>query len=180
MTDIQVDLGHGRNAGGQHQRRCNSRNLPCCRTCSVLTTSAVFTTKSTFSRSGEATPQAPGSRSLLKCPVAPRNSGLRWVEGESHEYVRPALAGSGTGNVAGQPKGTSPSGLLRFFAFPALLVHYPATAGRVCALLAPWKDEKSAATRHGWVFQQAPMRQRKPNSERPAGSPIVKEASPAL
>src|SRR4029077_16342655 len=93
MTDIQVDLGHGRNAGGQHQRRCNSRNLPCCRTCSVLTTSAVFTTKSTFSRRGEATPQARRSRSLLKCPAAPRNSGLRWVEGGSHEYVRPAVAG---------------------------------------------------------------------------------------
>ncbi|HYW98838.1 MAG TPA: hypothetical protein VE822_06975, partial [Candidatus Elarobacter sp.] len=48
------------------------------------------------------------------------------------------------------------SGLRRFLAFPALLVDYPATAGRVCAFLAPWKDEKSEATRHGWVFQQAP------------------------
>jgi hypothetical protein len=37
--------------------------------------------------------------------------------------------------------------LLRFFAFPALLVDYKPL--RVCALLAPWKDEKSTATRNG-------------------------------
>jgi hypothetical protein len=180
MADIQVDLGHGRNAGGQHQRRCNSRNLLCCRTCSVLTTSAVFTTKSTFSQSGEATSQARKSRSLLKCPAAPPNSGLRWVEGASHEYVPSRGGGMRSEQRNRTAQAALPPGLRRFFAFPALLVHYLATAGRVCALLAPWKDEKAAATRHGLVFQQAPTQQRKPNSERPAGSPIVKEASPAL
>src|SRR4029453_7943097 len=51
-----------------------------------------------------------------------------------------------------------PPGWRRFFTFPALLVDYPATAGRLCAPLAPWKDEKSATTRHGWVFQQVPER----------------------
>jgi len=61
MADIRVDLGHGRNVGGQHQKRCNSRNPPCCRTYSVLIKSAVFSTRSTFSRGGEVTPQAPGS-----------------------------------------------------------------------------------------------------------------------
>ena len=59
MTDILVDLGHGRNAGPA-QKRCNSRVPPCCGTCSVLTKNAEFTTKSTFSRDGGATPQAPG------------------------------------------------------------------------------------------------------------------------
>ncbi len=39
--------------------------------------------------------------------------------------------------------------LRRFFTLQALLVDY--RPPRVCALLAPWKDEKSAATRHGWV-----------------------------
>src|SRR6266478_4747552 len=54
------------------------------------------------------------------------------------------------------PKLSRPPGWRRFFTFPALLVDY--RPPRVCALLAPWKDEKSAATRHGWVIQQAPKR----------------------
>jgi hypothetical protein len=64
---------------GQHPDRCNSLTLPCYRTCSVLTRSAVFITRSTFSRGGGATSQAPESRSLLKYPAAPRESGLGWM-----------------------------------------------------------------------------------------------------
>jgi hypothetical protein len=35
---------------GQHPDRCNSRTLPCCRICSVLTRSAGFITRSIFNR----------------------------------------------------------------------------------------------------------------------------------
>jgi len=66
-------------------------------------------------------------------------------QGASDEYVRSDLRGAS--NAARQPKALSPSGLRRFFAFPALLVDYRPLP--VCALLAPWKVEKSAATRHG-------------------------------
>jgi hypothetical protein len=49
----------------------------------------------------------------------------------------------------------------------------------VCALLAPWKDEKSPATRHGWIFQQAPKRRSgyKRQSGRPEEQPLCFPAS---
>ena len=55
---------------GQHPNRCNSHNLPCCRTCGALTRSAACIIRSTFSRGGVATLQAPGSRRQSKWNVA--------------------------------------------------------------------------------------------------------------
>src|SRR5439155_26389574 len=46
------------------------------------------------------------------------------------------------------PKLSRHLGCAAFSPFPALLVDYPATAGRVCPLLAPRRNKKSAATRH--------------------------------
>ena len=43
------------------------------------------------------------------------------------------------------PKLSRPPGLRRFFTFPALLVDYRPL--RVCALLAPWEDEKNRQQR---------------------------------
>jgi hypothetical protein len=42
--------------------------------------------------------------------------------------------------------------LRRFFAFPALLIDYRPL--RACAFLAPWKDEKSEATRAVGYFNR--------------------------
>src|SRR5205814_2714985 len=52
------------------------------------------------------------------------------------------------------PRRSRPPGCAALFASPALLVGYRPL--RVSFLLAPWRDEKSAATRQGRVFQQAP------------------------
>ena len=93
----------------------------------------------------------------MKYPATSRDSGLGWMARRERRACPQRPVRSEQRSQTAQA--LSPSGLRRFFTFPALLVDYPATAGRVCALLAPWKDEKSAATRHGWVFQQAPKRQ---------------------
>jgi len=151
MADIQVDLGHGRNAGGQRQSRCNSLDPPCCRTCSVLTKNAGFTTKSTFSRGCRATPQAPGLGSLLKYPAPPREIGLGWVA----RHERRACPSRGGGMRNEQRSQTIQGAItLRVASLFRLSGGYSSIADR-CAYahsLAPWKDEKSAATRHGWVF----------------------------
>jgi hypothetical protein len=75
LDTVAVDFGaglgarvHGRYPRGsrpweerrdQHPDRCNSLSLLCYRTCSVSTKSVVSITRLTFSRGGEATPQAP-------------------------------------------------------------------------------------------------------------------------
>ena len=150
MADIQVDLGHGRNAGGQRQSRCNSLDPPCCRTCSVLTKNAGFTTKSTFSPGGGATPQAPGLRSLLKYPARPRESGLGWMA----RRERRAYPSRGGGMRSEQRNQTIQSALaLRVASLFRLSGGYSSIADR-CAYAhsSHLGDEKSAATRHGWVF----------------------------
>jgi len=167
MADIQVDLGHGRNAGGQRQSRCNSLDPPCCRTCSVLTKNAGFTTKSTFSRGCRATPQAPGLGSLLKYPAPPREIGLGWVA----RHERRACPSRGGGMRNEQRSQTIQGAItLRVASLFRLSGGCLSIADR-CAYahfsrLGKTKNRQQRDT--AGYFQQAPRRQRKSRDQRSA------------
>jgi hypothetical protein len=167
MADIQVDLGHGRNAGGQRQSRCNSLDPPCCRTCSVLTKNAAFTTKSTFSRDGRTMPQAPGLRSLSKYPAPPRESGLGWMA----RHERRECPSRGGGMRSEQRSRRIQSALaLRVASLFRLSGGCSSIADR-CAYahssrLGKTKNRRQRAT--AGYFQQPPRLQRKSSDQRSA------------
>src|SRR5437764_3276813 len=70
---------------------------------------------------------------------------------------------------ARRTKALSPSRLSRFSFSPALFVGYGPLA--VCVLLAPSREEKSAATRHVCVPQQA-LRNKRRSRFAPANCPL--------
>src|SRR5258708_22220909 len=155
MADIQVDLGHGRNAGGQRQSRCNSLDPPCCRTCSVLTKNAAFTTKSTFSRGGRTMPQAPGLRSLSKYPAPPRESGLGWMA----RHERRECPSRGGGMRSEQPSRRIQSALALLVASLFRLSGGCSAASDRRAESPPPPPCKTKKRRHqapGWAFSPPP------------------------
>src|SRR5207249_11213265 len=89
-------------------------------------------------------------RSLLKYPATPRESGLGWMA----RRERPAYPQR---PVSSEQRSQTTQSALALWVAPIFRpsgVARRLQTQRVSALLAPWRDEKSAATRHGWYFNR--------------------------